>query len=58
MLKGITEIASIIPAKQRGIKVKDVASAMLLEFESRTEKEIGINYFTSDDMREIIISNN
>lgn len=54
----IAFIASIMPAKQRGIKVEDVATAMQLEFESRAEKEQRLMYYTSDDMREIIISNN
>ena len=52
----IAFIASIIPAKQRAIKVEDVATAMMLEFESRAEKREGITYCTSDDMREIIKS--
>jgi hypothetical protein len=49
-------IASIMPAKERAIKVEDVATAMMLEFESRAEKREGITYCTSDDMREIIKS--
>ena len=54
--KFISFIASIMPAKQRAIKVEDVATAMMLEFESRAEKGDGITYCTSDDMREIIKS--
>ena len=50
----IAFIASIMPAKQRAIKVEDVAIAMLLEFESKVQKGEGIAYYTSDDMREII----
>ncbi len=46
-------IASIMPAKQRAIKVEDVATAMLLEFESRAQEDVRLVYYTSDDMREL-----
>lgn len=52
----IALIASIMPAKQRGIKVEDVASAMMLAFESKSKKREGTVYYTSDDMRKIIKS--
>ena len=51
-------ITKLIPANQKAIKVEDVASAMMLEFESRPEEEIGVNYYTSDAMREIINNHN
>lgn len=50
----IAFIASIMPAKQRAIKVVDVATAMMLEFEARAEKGEELAFYTSDDMREII----
>lgn len=58
-LKRITQntiafIASILPAKQRAIKVEDVATAMILAHESKAQKEEGLAYYTSDDMRELI----
>ena len=58
-LKKITKnfvalIASILPAKQKAIKVEDVAKAMMLEFELGLQKGDGLTYYTSNNMRGII----
>lgn len=48
-------IASLMPAKQKAIKVEDVAHAMMIEYGSRTKADSSkIVYYTSDDMRELI----
>ncbi len=48
-------IASLMPAKQKAIKVEDVALAMMIEYSPRTEADsFKIAYYTSDDMRELI----
>jgi nucleoside-diphosphate-sugar epimerase len=47
-------IARMMPAAQRAIKVEDVATAMMLELESRPQKEEKFSNYSSDDMREII----
>ncbi len=49
-------IASALPAKQRAIRVEDVATAMMLEFDFVQNKSQKIWYYTSDDMRNIIVN--
>ena len=51
----IAFIASMMPAKQKAIKVEDVATAMKLEFDLRLSGEIENNaYYDSDAMRKLI----
>ena len=48
-------LAKIIPAKQKAIKVEDVAKAMMIEYITRDdEKNANIEYYSSDDMRGLI----
>lgn len=49
-------VARIMPAKERAIKVEDVAMAMMLEFEFRREDNFGIAYLTSDAMRQLVMN--
>ena len=51
----IAFVARLMPAKQRAIKVEDVALAMLIEYNSTAEGELArIAYYSSDDMRLLI----
>ena len=48
-------LAKLTPAKQKAIKVEDVAQAMMIEYDSRIERDPArIAYYSSDDMRELI----
>ena len=48
-------LAKLTPAKQKAIKVEDVAQAMMIEYDSRMEGDPArIAYYSSDDMRELI----
>jgi len=51
----IAFIASLMPAKQKAIKVEDVATAMKLEFDLRLGEKIEkIRYYDSDSMRKLL----